>query len=112
MKIKRRRPLLSKEVNSNDYIELMKMRLSAKVTLNIQIETPKRGSGYRSPCCYFHFENCFKHRISSVQDQESLLNWKSWVKHFLKLKNHIFPLHLDRTEFSGIGLTNTAEGWS
>jgi sensor histidine kinase YesM len=103
--------LLSKEVNFiNDYIELMKMRLSKKVALNIQIETPKEDLVIAPMLLLPFLENCFKHGISSQQDCEIFVKLEVMGKTlFFETKNHIFPLHPDSPESqeNGIGLTNT-----
>jgi len=103
--------LLSKEVNFiNDYIELMKMRLSSKVTLNIQIETPKEDLIIAPMLLLPFLENCFKHGISSQQESEILIKLEVMGKTlFFETKNHIFPLHPESPEAqeNGIGLTNT-----
>ncbi len=103
--------LLSKEVNFiNDYIELMKMRLSSKVTLNIQIESPKEDLVIAPMLLLPFLENCFKHGVSSQQDSEILVRLEVMGKTlFFETKNHIFPLHPDSPESkeNGIGLTNT-----
>jgi len=103
--------LLSKEVNFiNDYIELMKMRLSSNVTLNIQIETPKEDLIIAPMLLLPFLENCFKHGISSQQDCEILVKLEVMGQTlFFETKNHIFPLPPDNPESqeNGIGLTNT-----
>ena len=103
--------LLSKEVNFiNDYIELMKMRLSSNVTLTIQIESPKEDLIIAPMLLLPFLENCFKHGVSSQQESEILIKLEVMGKTlFFETKNQIFPLHPDSPEAkeNGIGLTNT-----
>lgn len=103
--------LLSKEVNFiNDYIELMKMRLSAKVKLNIQVEAPKEDLVIAPMLLLPFLENCFKHGVSSQQESEILIKLEVMGETlFFETRNHIFPLHPDSPEAqeNGIGLVNT-----
>lgn len=103
--------LLSKEVGFiEDYIELMKMRLSTKVKLDIQIDEPKEDLVI-SPMIFLPFlENCFKHGISSQHESTIHIKLEIMGKTvFFETKNHIFPINQDSPEAqeNGIGLTNT-----
>lgn len=103
--------LLSKEVNFiKDYIELMKMRLSEKVKLDIQIDELKEDLVIAPMLLLPFLENSFKHGISS--QHESIIKIKLEVMGdtlFFETKNHIFPINPDSPEAkeNGIGLVNT-----
>jgi sensor histidine kinase YesM len=103
--------LLSKEVSFiEDYIELMKMRLSSKVKLNIQIEEPKENLIIAPMLLLPFLENCFKHGISSQRESEILIKIEVMGDTlFFETRNHIFPVNPDSPEAheNGIGLTNT-----
>jgi sensor histidine kinase YesM len=62
---------LTKEVKFiEDYLELMKMRLSQKVHLVVKLEEPKEDLVI-APMLFLPFlENCFKHGVSSQQESE------------------------------------------
>ncbi|AMQ56043.1 sensor histidine kinase [Algoriphagus sanaruensis] len=103
--------LLSKEVRFiEDYIELMKMRLSSKVRLEIQIDEPKEDLVI-APMIFLPFlENCFKHGVSSQQESNILIKMEIMGNTvFFETKNRIFPINQDSPEAheSGIGLVNT-----
>lgn len=103
--------LLSKEVRFiEDYIELMKMRLSSKVKLDIQIDEPKEDLVI-APMLFLPFlENCFKHGISSQKDSEIKIKMEIMGETvFFETRNHIFPINPDSPEAkeNGIGLVNT-----
>lgn len=103
--------ILSKEVNFiKDYIELMKMRLSDNVTLDIQI-TELKEDLIISPMLLLPFlENTFKHGISSQQACNILIKLEVMGNTlFFETKNHIFPIHPESPEAkeNGIGLVNT-----
>lgn len=103
--------LLSKEVKFiEDYIELMKMRLSSRVKLNIQIEEPKENLIIAPMLLLPFLENCFKHGISSQHESEIMIKVEVMGDTlFFETRNHIFPVNPDSPEAheSGIGLTNT-----
>lgn len=103
--------LLSKEVRFiEDYIELMKMRLSSKVKLDIQIDELKEDLVI-APMLFLPFlENCFKHGISSQKDSEIKIKMEIMGETvFFETRNHIFPINPDSPEAkeNGIGLVNT-----
>lgn len=103
--------LLSKEVNFiNDYIELMKMRISSKVTLDIQIEEPKHDLVIAPMLLLPFLENSFKHGISSQHESTILIKLEVMGDTlFFETKNHIYPVNSDSPEAkeNGIGLVNT-----
>ena len=103
--------LLKKEVKFiQDYIELMKMRLSGKVNLIVQIDEPKDDLVI-APMLFLPFlENCFKHGVSSQKESEILIKMEIMGETvFFETKNHIFPINPDSPEAkeNGIGLVNT-----
>ena len=103
--------LLSKEVDFiRDYIELMKMRLTDKVTLNISMDEPKNNQTIAPMMILPFLENCFKHGISS--QHPSKIDIKMEIMGdtlFFETRNQIFPINQDSPEAkeSGIGLVNT-----
>ena len=103
--------LLSKEVKFiEDYIELMKMRLSTKVKLVVHIDEPKEDLVI-APMLFLPFlENCFKHGVSSQRESEIQIKIELMGETvFFETKNHIFPINPDSPEAkeNGIGLVNT-----
>jgi sensor histidine kinase YesM len=103
--------LLSKEVKFiEDYLELMKMRLSQKVHLLVKLEEPKEDLVI-APMLFLPFlENCFKHGVSSQQESEISISLEVMGDTvFFEAKNSIFPIHPDSPEAleNGIGLVNT-----
>ncbi len=103
--------LLSREVSFiNDYIELMKMRLTEKVSLNISIDEPKDDLVIAPMLLLPFMENSFKHGVSSQQGSEILIKLEIMGGTlFFETRNHIFPVHHDSPEAkeNGIGLVNT-----
>lgn len=103
--------LLNKELDFiRDYIELMKLRLSSRVHLDIQI--PERvDEAEIAPMLLLPFiENCFKHGISSQQESNiKVIIDKNDNELRLTTENHIFKSSENTPEgnASGIGLTNT-----
>ena len=103
--------LLSKEVKFiEDYLELMKMRLSQKVKLHVKLEEPKDDLVI-APMLFLPFlENCFKHGISSQQETEINISLEVMGDTvFFETKNAIFPIPPESPEAleNGIGLVNT-----
>ncbi|WP_100627637.1 sensor histidine kinase [Algoriphagus formosus] len=103
--------LLSKEVDFiRDYIELMKMRLTDKVKLHIQLDEPTDNHTI-SPMLLLPFlENCFKHGISSQAESSIHVKLEIMGKTvFFETRNHIFPVNTESPEAKehGIGLVNT-----
>lgn len=103
--------LLSKEVKFiEDYIELMKMRMTEKVKLKIEIENPKQDLVIAPMLLLPFLENCFKHGVSSQQESEIHIKLEVMGETlFFETRNHIFPVNPDSPEAheNGIGLTNT-----
>lgn len=103
--------LLSREVSFiNDYIELMKMRLTEKVTLNISVDDPKDDLVIAPMLLLPFLENSFKHGISSQHHSEIMIKLEVMGNTvFFETRNHIFPVHSDSPEAkeNGIGLVNT-----
>ncbi|WP_233553663.1 sensor histidine kinase [Algoriphagus lacus] len=103
--------LLSKEVKFiEDYIELMKMRMTEKVKLTIQIEEPKEDLVIAPMLLLPFLENCFKHGVSSQQESEILIKLEVMGETvFFETRNHIFPVNPESPEAkeNGIGLVNT-----
>jgi sensor histidine kinase YesM len=103
--------LLTKEVKFiEDYLELMKMRLSQKVHLVVKLEEPKEDLVI-APMLFLPFlENCFKHGVSSQQESEISISLEVMGDTvFFETKNSIFPIQPDSPETleNGIGLVNT-----
>lgn len=103
--------LLSKEVDFiRDYIELMKMRLTDKVKLDIHLDDAKDNQVIAPMLILPFLENCFKHGISSQKESHIFIKLEIMGDTvFFETRNHIFPVNLDSPEAreSGIGLTNT-----
>ncbi|MEX2564388.1 MAG: histidine kinase [Cyclobacteriaceae bacterium] len=103
--------ILSKEVDFLlDYIELMRLRLSDKVTLHIDI--PEKMSDFSiAPMLILPFiENSFKHGVSAKEKSEIYISMVLEGKVLrLKTSNTIFPNNPNSPERfnSGIGLANT-----
>lgn len=102
---------LTKEVDFiRDYIELMRLRLSGKVVLQIEI-AEKVNEAEIAPMLLLPFiENCFKHGISSQQESSILVSLKVQENVLiLETKNKIFKSAENTPEgnASGIGLSNT-----
>ncbi|MDO8968325.1 MAG: histidine kinase [Algoriphagus sp.] len=103
--------LLSKEVKFiEDYIELMKMRMTEKVKLKVEIEIPKHDLIIAPMLILPFLENCFKHGVSSQHESEILIKLEVMGDTvFFETRNHIFPVNPDSPEAheNGIGLANT-----
>ncbi|SIS68670.1 sensor histidine kinase [Belliella pelovolcani] len=103
--------LLSKEIDFiNDFIELMKMRLSSKVKLEITIPEKFQDAAIAPMLLLPFIENCFKHGVSS--QKESMITIQIDISdHQLTLEtsNGIFKSSENTPEgnASGIGLQNT-----
>jgi two-component system, LytTR family, sensor kinase len=103
--------LLTKELDFiKDYIELMRMRLSSKVRLDINIPE-KIEEAEIAPMLLLPFiENCFKHGISSQHESKiSISLEKKGNELILGTQNSIFRSTENTPEgdASGIGLVNT-----
>lgn len=103
--------LLSREVEFiRDFITLMRLRISEKVQIDLQIQE-KFSDILIAPMLLLPFiENCFKHGISSQQTSKIMisLNMEEGVL-YLHTVNKIFPPSKPGLEVqeSGIGLVNT-----
>lgn len=103
--------LLSKELDFiKDYIELMRMRLSDKVS--IELDLPEKITDLPiAPMLLLPFvENCFKHGVSTKHP--SYIKIQLFLKGkdlYLQTRNLIFPANVQSPEGleSGIGLVNT-----
>lgn len=103
--------LLSKELDFiKDFLELMRLRLTSKVQLDVQIPDRVEEAEIAPMILLPFIENCFKHGISSQHDSPISIHLKK-EKHMLTLvtKNTIVKIAEDSPEAkaSGIGLANT-----
>ncbi|EOZ95219.1 putative two-component system sensor protein [Indibacter alkaliphilus LW1] len=103
--------LLNKELEFiKDFVELMKMRLSSKVKLDIQLPENLDDSNI-APMLFLPFiENCFKHGISSQNESHiAIYLQKEGNEVTLITRNNIFKATENTPEgqSSGIGLANT-----
>ncbi|MCH7403588.1 sensor histidine kinase [Belliella kenyensis] len=103
--------LLSKEIDFVlDFVELMKIRLSSKVKLNISIPEKYQDSPIAPMLLLPFIENCFKHGISSQHESHIFIGIEITDQTLiLTTKNSIFNTN-ERTpegKDSGIGLQNT-----
>lgn len=103
--------LLSKEIDFiKDFIELMRLRLSSKVNLDIEIPENFEDASIAPMLILPFIENCFKHGISSQQESNITISLKvDQKKLILTTKNGIFKSNENTPEgnASGIGLQNT-----
>ncbi|WP_373523313.1 sensor histidine kinase [Aquiflexum sp.] len=103
--------LLSKELDFlKDFIELMKLRLSPRVKLNIEIPEKVEEAEIAPMLLLPFIENCFKHGISSQKESEIVITLiKQGNKLTLETQNTIFNSSENTPEgkSSGIGLVNT-----
>ncbi|MDN3205713.1 sensor histidine kinase [Algoriphagus sediminis] len=94
----------------NDYVELMKMRLSPKVKLKVEMEEPREDLLIAPMLLLPFLENCFKHGVSGQKESEILIKLEMMGKTlFFETRNQIFPLNPESPEAqeNGIGLVNT-----
>jgi len=102
--------LLSQEIAfAQDYIQLMQLRLTDKVSVNLEPPVPLHDVSI-APMLFLPFiENAFKHGVSAVQpSQIDIRISQKGQKVFIDVKNTLFTEKrtvLD--ESNGIGLTNT-----
>lgn len=103
--------LLSKEIDFiKDFIELMRLRLSSKVNLEIEIPDKFEEASIAPMLILPFIENCFKHGVSSQQESKiTILLQVDQKKLILITKNCIFKSIENTPEgnTSGIGLQNT-----
>ncbi|HLW20236.1 MAG TPA: histidine kinase [Cyclobacteriaceae bacterium] len=105
------RTLLSKEMDFiKDFVTLMKLRLSEKIYVDLQIQEQFTDTVIAPMLLLPFIENCFKHGISSQQESKISikLSLENNVLH-LQTVNKIVPSNKGSIEAqgSGIGLTNT-----
>jgi hypothetical protein len=102
--------LLSQEIAFiKDYISLMELRLTDKVTVNFELPVNISDMAV-APMIFLPFvENAFKHGISATLPSSILINIEQHAEKLeLKVKNGIFKDHNTNLEQNtGIGLTNT-----
>lgn len=102
--------LLSQEIAfAQDYIQLMQLRLTDKVSVTLDPPFPLHDVSI-APMLFLPFiENAFKHGVSAVQPSNiDIKIWQKGEKVFIDVKNTLFTEKrtvLD--ESNGIGLTNT-----
>ena len=103
--------LLSKELDFiKDFIELMKMRLSSRVKLRIEIPEKVEEAEIAPMLSLPFIENCFKHGISSQKESEIVISLRRNKDSLaLETQNTIFKSSENTPEgnTSGIGLINT-----
>jgi two-component system LytT family sensor kinase len=102
--------LLSQEIAfAQDYIQLMQLRLTDKVTVRLEPPVPLHDVSI-APMLFLPFiENAFKHGVSAVQPSHIEIKiWQADHKVFVDVRNTLFTEKrtvLD--ESNGIGLSNT-----
>lgn len=103
--------LLSKELDFiHDFIELMQIRLTKKVRLDILLPEKVEEAEIAPMLLLPFIENCFKHGISSQHESNIFIHLeKRGNELLLETKNHIFKSSENTPEggASGIGLINT-----
>ncbi|WP_291786762.1 histidine kinase [Cecembia sp.] len=103
--------LLSKELDFiKDFLELMKMRLTQKVKLDIQLPEKVKDVEIAPMLLLPIIENCFKHGVSSQTDSHIQIRLEKTENELhLETKNTIFKSSENTPEgsASGIGLINT-----
>jgi len=102
--------LLSQEIAfAQDYIQLMQLRLTDKVSVSLKPPHPLHDVSI-APMLFLPFiENAFKHGVSAVQPSHiDIKIWQEGHKVYIDVRNTLFTEKrtvLD--ESNGIGLTNT-----
>ena len=102
--------LLSQEIAfAQDYIQLMQLRLTDKVSVSLKPPVPLHDVSI-APMLFLPFiENAFKHGVSAVQPSHiDIKIWQEGQKVYIDVRNTLFTEKrtvLD--ESNGIGLTNT-----
>ncbi len=102
--------LLSKEVSFvSDYIQLMQLRLTDKVTVTLNTPSPLHDQPIAPMLLLPFVENAFKHGVSALQPSLIYINIQQEQNQLmLEVRNTLF---IDKTPSleagSGIGLTNT-----
>ncbi|GGZ31001.1 histidine kinase [Echinicola pacifica] len=103
--------LLSKEIGFvKDFISLMRLRISDKVQIDLQIDEEYEDRVIAPMILLPFVENCFKHGISSIN--QSYINIRIHVHEgqlVLETVNKIYPKNVNSPENNphGIGLANT-----
>ncbi|MCY7358036.1 MAG: histidine kinase [Rudanella sp.] len=92
-----------------DYIELMQLRLTDKVTVTFTQPTPLRDAPIATMLLLPFVENAFKHGISALLPSRIEIDIAQTGKHIrVQVRNTVFPEKSPSLEVnSGIGLTNT-----
>ncbi|WP_266365914.1 sensor histidine kinase [Tellurirhabdus rosea] len=102
--------LLSKELSFvQDYIELMQLRLTDKVTVTFQKPEPVRDVAVAPMILLPFVENAFKHGVSALHPSQIFVGVRQHNGHLsLEVRNTILPDKSQSLETgNGIGLTNT-----
>ncbi|GAB3891566.1 histidine kinase [Larkinella knui] len=102
--------MLSKEIDFvQDYIQLMQLRLTDKVTVTLEQPTPLRDVPVAPMLLLPFVENAFKHGVSAMMPSRiSIIIHQEGSKLEMEVRNTIFPEKNQSLEVgSGIGLTNT-----
>ena len=92
-----------------DYIELMQLRLTDKVTVVFTQPTPLREAPIATMLLLPFVENAFKHGISALLPSRIQINiTQEGNQFYMHVRNTVFPEKSKSLEVSsGIGLTNT-----
>ena len=104
---------LSQEISfMRDYIELMHLRLSSRVTVRLDAPDPPRPDQPIAPMIVLTFiENAFKHGVSATSASTISISLRQPTETSMQLvvRNTLFPERADEDddEPGGIGLTNT-----
>jgi hypothetical protein len=104
--------LLSQEISFlGDYIELMHLRLSKRVTVTFDAPTPPHPDQPIAPMLLLPFaENAFKHGVSATAASHIHIGLRQPTEDSVELvvRNTLFPERpADADEVGGIGLANT-----
>lgn len=102
--------LLSKELAFlGDYIQLMQLRLTDKVTVTLDVPSPLRDQAV-APMIFLPFvENAFKHGVSTLDTSRISVRIQQQERQLvLDVRNTMFPQKAPSLEVrNGIGLVNT-----
>lgn len=102
--------MLSKEIDFvQDYIQLMQLRLTDKVTVTLEQPKPLKDVPVAPMLLLPFVENAFKHGVSAMRPSRiSIIIHQEGSKLEMEVRNTIFPEKNQSLEVgSGIGLTNT-----
>ncbi|MGV3560541.1 sensor histidine kinase [Larkinella arboricola] len=102
--------MLSKEIDFvQDYIQLMQLRLTDKVTVTLEQPTPLKDVPVAPMLLLPFVENAFKHGVSAIMPSRIVISiHQDGSQLEMKVRNTIFPEKNQSLEVgSGIGLTNT-----